>query len=288
MTDGGGGQRGPFGIRVLEEGDLAFVLDMLSDVFGKSFDLEWFRWKHRSGPWGQSRGWVAHDGLGLLGVRLLLPWRFRSGEEVFHALRPCDTVTAPRARGLGVFRSLTERAIASVSDDTDFLFNTPNSQSRPGYKQMGFVEWESVPQRVAPVWSRREALTDNPVVRRELGLRTAVDDEFLRWRYTDCPTASYLLFGLEDEAAGMVCRLRSWHGLRLMVVSELWGDRRQRARLLRGTAHETGARLAWMAGPPQSGIPSIQRASTLVTRYDLRSDPMGPVKLSMGDLEDVL
>lgn len=288
MTNGGAGTPGRFRIRALQEGDVAFVLDMLSAAFGKSFDLDWFHWKHRSGPWGESRGWIALDEHGLLGARLLLPWKFRSGREVYHALRPCDTVTAPRARGLGVFRSLTERAIASVRHDTDFLFNTPNSQSRPGYFKMGFVEWEFVPQRVAVVWSQREALTDRPAVPEEPSLRTAVNDEFLRWRYTDCPTASYQLFGLEDEPAGLVCRLRSWHGMRLMVVGELWGDRRQSVRLLRGAAHETGAHLAWIAGPPLSGMPSVRRASTLVTRYDLGRRPVGAVAFSMGDVEDVL
>ena len=95
---------------------------------------------------------------GLIGVRLFLPWRFRQGQSVYRALRPCDTVTVPRARGMGVFRSLTETAMNAVGDDIDFYFNTPNRQSRPGYLKMGYVQWTSVVQHAGVVISRRARL----------------------------------------------------------------------------------------------------------------------------------
>jgi hypothetical protein len=280
-----------FEIRPMVSDDMESVLRVLTDTFGTGFDHDWFTWKHREGPWGPSPGWVAQDGSGLLGVRLLLPWRFREGDRVYRAHRPCDTVTAPEARGRGVFRSLTEHAISSLEEDVDFLFNTPNTNSKPGYLKMGFVEWGEVRQRLSLIWPRRAELTDDPdPTREEAGVRTDADRRFLTWRYDTCPGRDYRLLGLAGETGnGLVCRIRLWRGMRLMVVSELWGHARQRTTLINGAAHEVGARLAWFGEPfPHTGFPSLTRPGTSVTRYDLRSPEPGPLSLSLGDVEDVL
>lgn len=280
-----------YAIRPMENEDVDAVLQILTEAFGSGFDHQWFQWKHRDGPWGPSLGWVADAGSGLLGVRLFLPWRLRERDRVYRALRPCDTVTAPEARGRGVFRSLTEHAIGSLDDDVDFLFNTPNANSRPGYLKMGFAEWGELRQRVSFVLPRRTVLTDAPKpVSEESGVRTDTDGRFLAWRYRECPGWEYSTFGLESEDAnGIVGRVRTWHGMRLMVVSELWGEARQRAALVRGAAHELGARVAWYGEPfPGVGFPSLRRPSTTVTRYDIRAADPGLQALSLGDVEDVL
>lgn len=272
-------------------GDIEQVLRILTDTIDQRFDHDWFSWKHREGPWGPSPGWVAQDGSGLLGVRLFLAWRLRERGSTYTARRPCDTVTVPEARGRGVFRSLTEHAIASLDEDVDFLFNTPNTNSKPGYLKMGFAEWGEVRQRVSLVSPRREELTDDPdPTREELGVRTDADRRFLNWRYHACHGQDYRLFGLAGEVAnGLVCRVRAWRGMRLMVVSELWGDARQKSHLVMGAAHEVGVRLAWFGEPfPEVGFPSLTRAATSVTRYDLRTWKPGALSLSLGDVEDVL
>lgn len=280
-----------FAIRPLENEDVDAVLQMLTEAFGAGFDHQWFQWKHRHGPWGPSLGWVADSGSGLLGVRLFLPWRLRERDTIYRAFRPCDTVTAPEARGRGVFRSLTEHAIAHLDDDVDFLFNTPNEKSRPGYLKMGFVEWGEVSQRVSIVLPRRAALIDDPKpVSQWSGVKTLMDDRFLAWRYRDCPGWHYSTFGMESEGPnGIVCRIRSWHGIRLMVVSELWGEARQRVDLVRGAAHELGARMMWYGEPfPGVGVPLLRRSRTTITRYDNRAGHPGQQALSLGDVEDVL
>jgi hypothetical protein len=53
-----------------------------------------------------------------------------------------DTATHPDAQRQGVFRELTRRALDELADEgIDFVFNTPNDRSRPGYLDMG---WEVV------------------------------------------------------------------------------------------------------------------------------------------------
>ena len=140
--------------------DLPDVLEALTEAFGDGFDPSWFHWKHETSPWGRSEAWVARDDRGLLGVRIMLPWQFRSEAGTLRAYRPCDTVTVPRARGRGVFSRLTREAIANLEGNGVFIFNTPNEQSKPGYLKMGFVEWARVRQRLGIVRPKKSKLGD--------------------------------------------------------------------------------------------------------------------------------
>ena len=288
------GRATPFEIRPLVDGDLDAVLAALTDAFGDGFDAQWFQWKHRSGPWGPSRGWVAHDDGGLAGVRLFLPWRFTSGSRSYRALRPCDTVTVGRARGQGVFRKLTETAIAEVGNDIDFFYNTPNEESRGGYFKMGFVQWTTVGQRIGVIRPRGASLRSPWLNRWSYSHRrmvTAMSDEFLAWRYERCPRHEYTLLGLANSATpnGVVSRLRHWRGLRLLVVAELWGSQIDCTALVRAAAHRSSTSLVWFADIHRRSIPvSFRRPGTLVTRYDVGAEPPLPASFSLGDLEAVL
>ena len=270
------------------------VLDALSAAFGGGFDSRWFEWKHEAGPWGRSPGWVARDDGGLIGVRLFLPWRFRQGQRVYRALRPCDTVTVPRARGMGVFRNLTETAMNATSDSVDFYYNTPNSQSRPGYLKMGYVQWTSVVQHAGVVISRRARL-DSPRLdippADATSMRTATSDAFLEWRYRRCPRYQYELFALAeaDSANGIVCRVRAARGRRMLAVSELWGSHREKRALLRAAAAELSTRIVWITAEHQGSVPvSLRRQGTVVTRYDVSTANLSSPCFSLGDIEDVL
>jgi len=278
-----------FDIRQMTQDDVDPILRLLTETFGPGFDDHWFSWKHVSGPWGSSPGWVAEDGGELLGVRLFLPWQFRHDQMIYRAMRPCDTATSPSARGRGVFRSLTRHAITTL-EDVDFIFNTPNSNSRPGYLKMGFGEWGRVRQRLSLIRPRQAELSDDPdpPIVRTLG--TDTDREFLRWRYYECPVLEYQSFGLKGEIqCGLICRIRKWQGMRLLIASELWGNRRQQKALIQGAAVELGARLAWFAAPfPKTGLPWLPRPGTIVTGYDLRNPHPGLPSFSLGDVEDVL
>jgi hypothetical protein len=69
-------------------------------------------------------------------------WQFRRGEETLRAVRAVDTATDPAYRGKGLFTALTMHGLDALREDgVDFVFNTPNAQSLPGYLKMG---WETV------------------------------------------------------------------------------------------------------------------------------------------------
>lgn len=103
---------------------------------------EFFAWKHDENPFGASPMWIALDDDRIVGLRAFLRWRFHDGGgRSVDAVRAVDTATHPDSQGQGIFTRLTLGALSELADDgVDFVFNTPNDQSRPGYLKMGWSE----------------------------------------------------------------------------------------------------------------------------------------------------
>ena len=104
-------------------------------------DRAFFAWKHDDNPFGPSPAWVAIHGDEIVGFRTFLRWELAQGLECLRMVRAVDTATDPDHRGKGVFRRLTETAVAELTAAKyDAVFNTPNAQSRPGYLKMGWAD----------------------------------------------------------------------------------------------------------------------------------------------------
>lgn len=181
-------------------------------------DEAFFSWKHDENPAGPSPSWIATDEDGrVVGLRVFLRWRFRdpSGGTLL-GVRAVDTATHPDAQGRGIFRRLTLGALPELrSDGVDFVFNTPNDKSRPGYLKMGWTQVGRVPVMLRPtsptsllrtvrsrtaasLWSEDvavgerapEVFADGDEVAELLdrlpesqGISTLLTAEHLRWRY---------------------------------------------------------------------------------------------------------
>lgn len=204
-------------------------------------NAELFAWKHDANPFGPSPMWVAEADGRLVGVRVFLRWELvdRDG-GVVHAVRAVDTATHPDARGRGVFTRLTTHALEALGGDVDFVFNTPNAESRPGYLKMGWEVVGRVPVGVsvtgvgaagraarsrvpAEKWSLdrgvgddagevldrdgfRELLRSQPAAE---GIETRRSVELLRWRYAGGPITYRALLRRTDVADGVALfRLR--------------------------------------------------------------------------------
>lgn len=132
-------------IRSATAHDYPAIVQLLSGSLGWADDerhRQLFTWKHWENPFGPSPGWIALDEEGIVGSRTLMRWEFTSDAGRLRAVRAVDTATHPRARGRGVFRALTMRAVEELtSEGVDWAFNTPNDQSLPGYLSMG---WQAV------------------------------------------------------------------------------------------------------------------------------------------------
>ena len=281
-----------FEIEALASNRIQEILPVLAGAFGTHFDQEWLRWKHQAGPWGESPVWVAQDDLGIIGVRIFLPWRFTFDGKVLTAFRPCDTVTVERARGRGVFRSLTLTAMEEIGDRVDLYFNTPNTSSRPGYLKMGFVEWVQVVQGLGITRPQSSRLSEAMVPSTPRpGLLTEMSEAFLQWRYAQCPRFDYRQAGLAQAETpnGIVWRVRITRGFRLLVVSEIWGSPSEKKALLRAAAHEAKTGLIWMSAENADLMSlSLRRSATIVTRKDVTTADLQPPRLSLGDIEDVI
>jgi GNAT superfamily N-acetyltransferase len=234
-----------FHIRAAEPRDRVVLLQLLSAsllwVPDALFD-RFFSWKHEEGPFGRSPAWVAVDGDRIAGFRTFLRWEFEHPDGwVRRAVRAVDTATHPDYQGRGIFRALTLHALDQLrADGVDFVFNTPNAQSLPGYLKMGWAQVGRLPTAVRPTgvgplarmlrsrvpaerWSisasagapAREALADERVTTllRSLpaprGLRTRRSPAYLRWRYGFEPLDYRVIAVNDDPAEGLsVFRVR--------------------------------------------------------------------------------
>jgi predicted N-acetyltransferase YhbS len=141
--------------RAATDDDLPAILRLLRESMGRVEDDRFealFRWKHLENPFGRSPMWVACDGDAIVGLRTLMRWEFERGGDTFRCVRAVDTATHPDYQGRGIFTRLTLAALAALeAERVDFVFNTPNAQSLPGYLKMGWQEVGRAPACVRPL-----------------------------------------------------------------------------------------------------------------------------------------
>jgi asparagine synthase (glutamine-hydrolysing) len=264
------------------------------------------RWKHLENPFGESPAWVAVSDGEIVGYRAFLRWRFVGQDRSWSAVRAVDTATHPAHQGKGIFRSLTLHALEELrAEGVDFVFNTPNDQSRPGYFRMGWqligqqlpwirpVRVRSLPKiaqarTAAGYWGERttagtgaaEAFADDGAVASLLKAADISDDrirtdrspEYLRWRYP----ASHLGYRVvtlgDDVAEGAACfRLRRRGGSLEATVDDLLvpgNDPSGRRALLGEIARQSGADYLLMLGASihDRVVPLVGQGPTLVWR----------------------
>ncbi|MBK8459394.1 MAG: GNAT family N-acetyltransferase [Micropruina sp.] len=287
-------------------------------------NADFFTWKHQQNPFGESPAWVALHEDRIVGFRTFVRWRFiDAGGRKLKALRAVDTATAPDFQGLGIFRRLTLQAVAELTlAGEDLIFNTPNSQSRPGYLKMGWSVARRLPIAVLPAgpgsmarmvtsrvpaakWSEPSAVgldagaaLADPALAEALlahapsrGVRTDRSPAYLAWR-TALPSLAYRLL-LVDEAdpaaGGIIFRLRRrGEAVEAAVIELLVPDPRRQLRLLRRMLGETRAdyAIALRTGPWAGLIPFPGQGPLLTTR-PLASSPPAPHDwtLTLGDVE---
>lgn len=263
-------------IRPLQDADLPAVLRLLERTLagGPTGErtAEFFRWKHRDNPFGASLALVAVDEDRIVGLRMLMRWRFTGPHGPVTAVRAVDTATHPDHQGRGIFTRLTLEALDRLRGEVDLVFNTPNDRSRPGYLKMGWEEVGTVPVAVRPLRPLRfltrlptvtgdapEArpdcrlppvaeVLDDPGLPALLAARpgrygTPVTPDYLRWRYGDAPGLDYRALTLRTEGTlrGVAIGRPRWRGrLAEFTLSEVLvspGDTDAALRLLRGLRH---------------------------------------------------
>ena len=277
-----------------------------------------FRWKHIDNPAGISPMWFAFAGDQGAGFRSMMRWDFVHDRTTpIRAVRVVDTATLPDFRRRGIFRTLTMAAVEELTTDgVDFVFNTPNPESRAGYLTMGWQDVGRIPVRFFPSrlkgpsrtirarvaarkWSEpcsagdsidllADELAEQSGTLKARGLATSHTSEYFRWRYGFEPLHYRVI---RTNAASAVVRVRQRGPAVEVVVAELLATSRMKAEaVLRKVRGEIDGDHILVAGgglaplPPMLPLPRVgpvlavrSMASHAPTRAELR--------LSLGDVE---
>lgn len=264
-------------VRRYRDADEPGVLELLRLSLGEGpageRSSEFFHWKHISNPFGRSLMLVAESQSTIIGLRAFMRWRFTAGGQSLSAVQAVDTATHPDFQGIGVFSTLTREALEQLSRDTDFVYNTPNDKSLPGYLKMGWSSVGTVRVSVRvqhPVKFVRHMVGDGessspgvmPAINAQpaedlLGSETEISEllgesdpgrpeittsrsfDYLRWRYVKAPNLDYRAIG--ERRGGRIrglaiFRVRARRGLWETALLELIlpkGERAMGRRLVR-------------------------------------------------------
>src|SRR5680860_587937 len=130
-------------IREAKEVDIPEIVKVLRASLGEQ-DLPLsegiWNYKHVKNPFGRSLVLVAEENGVIAGVRAFMCWEWQCLNKSYATYRAVDTATHPNYQGQGIFKKLTLKAIELAKEQgVQFIFNTPNEQSRPGYLKMGWA-----------------------------------------------------------------------------------------------------------------------------------------------------
>jgi N-acetylglutamate synthase-like GNAT family acetyltransferase len=198
-------------IRKAISGDLPAIITLLKASLGESLipkSEELWNWKHIENPFGASPVLVAEEQGIICGVRVFLRWEFIQGSKIIKACRAVDTAIHPDYQGQGLFKNLTLSLIEELkAEGVAVIYNTPNSQSSPGYLKMGWEKWGKLPLKMhfnlnlgksknhtpQKDWSAiarliQEIENRNPDSETIL---TNIVPGYINWRYINCPLFPY-------------------------------------------------------------------------------------------------
>jgi predicted N-acetyltransferase YhbS len=293
-------------IREYTSADRADVVALMRQALGERSGErteEFFSWKHERNAFGASAAWVALDQGVIVGFRALMRWEFTSAGRTVRAVRAVDTSTAPSHQGKGIFRRLTLHGLDVLrSEGVEFVFNTPNGLSRPGYLKMGWQVIGRLPTRFRPARpssligmarAKAEPLVESVAGQRRAAsrLQTAMSTEFLRWRYGFEPL-SYRVWplGSTPDAGGIVFRLRRRGPLvEAAILDVLAPTDAMSGRHLRRLLRAAGADYALSLGANgvRGLLPLPKQGPTLTARSVAGESPsrLSQWSLGLGDVE---
>lgn len=205
-------------IREANSGDISEIVKVLKLSLGEA-DLplseEIWNYKHVGNPFGESLVLIAIEDDKIIGVRAFMRWQWQLEDKILSCYRAVDTATHPEHQGKGVFKKLTLKAVDLAREKNgDFIFNTPNANSRPGYLKMGWKSAGKIAVALQPAWGSfynlgsslpdvqwNYAVSDGEIENLCLGwnerlqkrnkIYTPKSSRYLKWRYMENPLQNY-------------------------------------------------------------------------------------------------
>ncbi|WP_037321015.1 GNAT family N-acetyltransferase [Salegentibacter sp. Hel_I_6] len=254
-------------IREADHSDIPGILRTLKASLGETSSEkteEVWRYKHIANPFGESLVLVAEEENEIIGVRAFMRWKWQKGEQVYSAFRAVDTATHPNHQGKGIFKKLTLRALEIGKERGDhFVFNTPNSRSKPGYLKMGWEEVDKLKIQLRPLnlLQLKKKEFDYETIGNEDAIEELLSSYFnklkaadrlftpkymayLKWRYLNNPLQDYIvIFAKEYFIAGYVKEHKKFNEFRVSeaIISKS-GKKTAKSAILK-MAKESGAKV---------------------------------------------
>ena len=229
-------------IREAVPGDVPEIVQVLKASLGEA-DLplseEIWNYKHFENPFGKSIVLVGVEDQTIIGVRAFMRWKWHKDNITYSCLRAVDTATHPEHQGKGIFKKLTLKAVEVAKEEgADFIFNTPNEKSRPGYLKMGWEIAGKLEVGISPAffsfWNLKKSFSNYDINYRtslqelenlcrgwnsglEKGkLYTEKSPEYLKWRYEENPLQNYEVMVTSNfYLAGYIKRRKNIKELRI-------------------------------------------------------------------------
>ncbi len=218
-------------IRKATEDDIPGILRVLKaslgEVSSKKTEEVW-KYKHVLNPFGPSLVLIAEEGNKIVGVRAFMRWNWQNMQNSFSAFRAVDTATHPQYQGQGIFKKLTKKALEiGIQENNNFVFNTPNKQSRPGYLKMGWKIIDKIEIEIyggnlfyilnssSEYYSEINYTTEN--FKRFLDkynssqkkfIATYKTIGFLKWRYENNPLQKYIVIAEDNFYLAAYLKMR--------------------------------------------------------------------------------
>ena len=278
--------------------DTPEIVALLRTSLSDNHTKENFLWKHFENPFGNSYGLVALDKSKIIGARMFMFWEFRKSDKFLKAIRPVDTITHPDYRGKGIFKKLTLQGLEDCRGTYDFVFNTPNNNSFPGYIKMG---WSSYDQnlyfRIALTfnWNKEGSINLIPIGDVDLNnvdlsseyYRTNFTTDFAHWRYKH---AVYNVAKFEKDSVELYLfyKIGKIKKVKILIIQDIAGNAQLHKSAVKALASYLGVFTVYYLDSPLLNLKfpiSKKRKNSIIVLKEDKEIKSVPLTFSAGDLE---
>jgi len=279
--------------------DLDGIIKLLNANFPTTHTKEAFIWKHYQNPFGKSYGLLAVDKGRIVALRMFMRWEFICETRVIKAIRPVDTCTDHDYRGQGLFKKLTLQGLENVKTENELIFNTPNSNSKPGYLKMGWKEIENTFEyKIGLLNFFKNAENFETISSKQIEFKkswlendqcqTNISQQYLNWRYEN----SDYKIAKSEKGAIIVYKFTSLKKISTIILIDSFGEQKEVNKLLHSVSSKNSIKVIYFLNNSKSKafkfLFKYSRGNQIVVNKSDKHNISQKINFSIGDLEGKL